>query len=122
MIAHAKNEYPNEACGILAGKTGNVEKAYKMANADKSPESYLMDPKEQFSVMKDMRKNDWELLGIYHSHVASPARPSATDIEMAFYPDAAYLIISLSDMDKPVIRSFSIKEGKFEEIKFEVER
>ena len=121
MIAHARAEFPNEACGIVAGRDFKAEKVYKMTNPDKSPESFSMDTKEQFKVMKEIRKNNWELLGIYHSHVASPARPSSRDIELAFYPDAEYLIISLSDRNKPVVRSFKITEGKVEEKELKIE-
>ena len=122
MFAHAKAEYPNEACGILAGRDKKAERVYKMTNQDKSPESYFMDSKEQFRVMKEIRKNGWELLGIYHSHIASPARPSQRDMDMAFYSDAVYLIISLSDWDNPAIKAFKIQEGKVEEEELKIDR
>lgn len=115
LVAQSKRELPNEACGILAGKNGKVEKVYKMTNADKSPATFFMDAKEQLKIMKEMRGLGLEMIGIYHSHVASPAYPSSHDVELAFYPDVSYLIISLKDNDNPSARSFKIKEGKIEE-------
>lgn len=121
ILKQSRKELPNEACGILAGEGGEVKKVYKMANVEKSPETYFMDAKEQLLVMKQMRNLGLEMVGIYHSHVASPARPSSHDIEMAFYPEASYVIVSFQDKDKPSIRSFKIREGVVteEEIKTE---
>lgn len=117
MIEQCIKEFPNEACGILAGKGGKVEKVYEMTNADKSAATFFMDAKEQFKVMKDIRSSGLEMVGIYHSHVASKAYPSSHDVEMAFYPEASYVIISLMDKDKPDVKSFKLKEGKIEEEK-----
>lgn len=121
IIAQCINEYPNEACGILAGKEAMVQKVYEMTNADKSPATYFMDAKEQFKVMKEIRNLGLEMLGIYHSHVASAAWPSAHDVELSFYPAASYAIVSLEDKNNPRIRSFKIKEGIIaeEEVKIE---
>ena len=121
IIEHSKKESPNEACGILAGRGQKVEKIYEMTNADKSPSSYFMDPKEQLKVTKEIRNQGLEMVGIYHSHVASPARPSARDIEMAFYPEAAYVIVSLADINNPGARAFRIVEGKVKEEELKIE-
>lgn len=121
IIRHCRNEFPNEACGILAGKEGNVQKIYEMVNMDKSPASYFMDAQEQFRVIKDIRKRGLEMVGIYHSHVASPAYPSIRDVELAFYPEVSYVIVSLKDKDSPDIRSFKIKEGKIAEEEVRIE-
>lgn len=115
MIAHSKAEYPNEACGILGGRDSHVLSIFRMSNADKSPSSFFMEPGEQLKIMKELRKNNMDMLGIYHSHVASRAYPSQRDVELAFYQDASYLIVSLEKMDSPDIRSFKIKSGKIEE-------
>ncbi|MBM3254205.1 MAG: M67 family metallopeptidase [Candidatus Omnitrophica bacterium] len=117
MIGHSKSECPNEACGILGGKGSKVLTIFKMTNTDKSPSSFFMDPKEQLKVMKELRKEDMEMFGIYHSHVASKAYPSQRDIALAFYPDISYLIVSLSDMDNPIICSYKIRDNKIEEEK-----
>jgi proteasome lid subunit RPN8/RPN11 len=120
IVAHARKEFPNEACGILAGRDGKVEKVYAMANIDKSPTTYFMEPKEQFRVFKEMRETGLELLGIYHSHASTRAYPSLHDVEMAFYPEALYLIISLEDFDSPDIRAFEIRDGKIKERDIEI--
>ncbi len=120
MIRHARREYPNEACGLLAGKDGRVEKVYGMTNADHSPVTYRLDPEEQYRAFTEIEEEGWELLAIYHSHSHSPAYPSATDLELAFYPDCFYLIISLADRDQPTIRAFRIVEGMIEEERVEI--
>ena len=120
LIQHAKEGYPNEACGILAGSAKDtVSVFYPMKNVDEASISYFMDPKEQLIVFKEMRQKKIEMHGIYHSHVASEAAPSQKDVRLAFYPEVSYLIVSLSDMKKPVLRSFRIVEEKVteEEIK-----
>lgn len=110
MIAQAKAAEPVEACGILAGKEGRVEKFYEMTNVDKSSTHFTMEPSEQFSVIKDARANGLELLAIYHSHPLTPARPSQEDIRYALTPGATYVILSLKN-DEPVIKGFTIENG-----------
>ena len=120
MIEHAKKDYPNEACGILAGKSGGlVSEFFPMTNLDNASISYFMDPKEQLKVFKRIRELGLEMSGIFHSHVASEAYPSQKDIRLAFYSEVSYLIVSLSDMKKPILRSFKIQNEKVaeEEIK-----
>jgi len=126
IVAHVKQEYPKEACGILAGKrTTNHElritKIYKMANISDNPETcYFMKPEEQLKVFKEIRQSGIEMLGIYHSHSSSLAYPSQRDCEMAFYPETDYVIISLKDYNNPEIRAFKIIEGKIKEEKIEI--
>ncbi len=122
MLLQCRKEFPNEACGILAGKEGRAQKVYAMVNVENSPSTFFMDAKEQLLVMKEMRSLGLEMVGIYHSHVASYAYPSAHDVEMAFYPDTAYVIVSLADKDSPGIRSFRIKEGKITEEEVKIEK
>jgi proteasome lid subunit RPN8/RPN11 len=122
IVNHTKQEYPKEACGILAGKITlnsdkhqlkTVTKVYKMTNVSESPETcYFMKPEEQLKVFKEMRDLNIEMLGIYHSHTMSIAYPSQRDCEMAFYPEASYIIISLKDFNNPKIRAFKIIEEK----------
>jgi proteasome lid subunit RPN8/RPN11 len=128
MIQHALAEHPNEACGLLAGKAcpeqgrrdGRVEKVYQMTNAEHSPVTYRLDPEEQYRAFMEIEEEGWELLAIYHSHSHSPAYPSATDLDLAFYPDCLYLIISLADRVRPVIRAFRIVEATIEEERVEI--
>jgi proteasome lid subunit RPN8/RPN11 len=108
MIAHAKGVYPQEACGFLAGKDGEAKYFIAIENMDHSTVTYTMDPKQQLKAFKRISGDGLELLGIFHSHVASSADPSQTDRQMAFYPDVSYLIVSLADMNKPDLRSFKI--------------
>ena len=110
MVTHAKSGYPNEACGLLAGDKKMVSEFYPMKNVDSSAISYFMDPKEQLLVFKEMRQRSLEMRGVFHSHVASEAYPSQKDVRLAFYPDVSYLIVSLSDLEKPVLRSFHIQD------------
>jgi len=110
MIQQAQAEHPNECCGLLAGKDGRVTQIYKMTNTQHSPVNYLMDPREQFAAFKDMRKREVELLAIYHSHPHTQAYPSKTDVRLAYYPEAAYLIMSLEDKAKPIVKSYRISQ------------
>jgi len=122
LIKHSKRESPDEVCGILAGKEGKVEKVYPMTNTDKSAKTFFMDPKEQLKVMKEIRNLGLEMAGIYHSHLETDAYPSAHDVELAFYPEASYVIVSIKDKDKPNIKSFKIdEEGKITEEDMRIE-
>lgn len=111
IIAQAREEVPNEACGLLAGAEGRVLKLYRARNADHSPVRYSIEAKELLGYIREIDAQGWDLLGIYHSHTHSEAYPSATDLELAFYPDSIYLIVSLRDPQHPVIRGFRILEG-----------
>ncbi len=119
IIDQARSEHPNEACGLLAGTNGAATKLYRMANAERSPVIYRMDPAEQLRVFNDIEDKGLDLVAIYHSHTRSPAYPSATDVQLAYYPEAVYLIVSLRDADSPDLRGFRILEGKVEEIELE---
>jgi len=120
MLEQAKAEAPIEACGILAGSRNRVEKLYKMKNADKSTAHFMMEPKEQFAVVKDIRSAGLQMLAIYHSHPETPARPSPKDIRLALTPDVTYVIISLQDLSSPVIRGFLIENGNVKEVPVEI--
>lgn len=119
ILEHAVKAAPNEACGLLGGtidgELKHVEKVYLLTNIDNSPEHFSMDPREQFGAVKDMRSNGWTLLGNFHSHPASPSRPSEEDKRLAFDPEASYLILSLADSGRPVLKSFRIKKDMVEE-------
>lgn len=115
IVEHGLREFPNEACGLVAGKDGEPVKVITMRNLDASPVSYRLDPKEQLHVFSEMDDEGWELLGIYHSHTHSEAYPSETDKRLAFYPESRYMILSLSDRESPVMRAFRIEDGEVEE-------
>ena len=115
MLTQAKAQAPIEACGILAGKDGTVEKLYKMRNANQSSDHFMMAPEEQFKVAKEIRSAGFEMLAIYHSHPASPARPSAEDIRLAFTPDIVYVIVSTQNTE-PAVKGFLIEDGNVSEV------
>lgn len=121
IVKHCLKEFPNEACGLLAGKEGRVEKLYETLNVDKSPESFLMEPNEQLKITKEIRNLGLEMIGIYHSHVASEAYPSEHDLQLAFYPEVSYAIVTLKDKNNPSIRSFKIVEGRISEEEVKIE-
>ena len=115
LVAHARAEYPNEACALLAGRDGAAERVYALPNAEASPTFYVVEPKAQLRAMTEMDDLGLDLVGIFHSHVATEAYPSRTDVELAAYPDAAYLILSLADRAAPVLRAFRIRDGQVDE-------
>ena len=115
ILVHARKGYPNEVCGLIAGKNGLVSRIFRTTNIDESSISYMMEPAEQFRAFKEMRVEGLELLAIYHSHPTSPAYPSQTDVRLAYYPEAAYLIASLQNVGAPVIKGFRILDGKITE-------
>jgi proteasome lid subunit RPN8/RPN11 len=103
IIAHARADAPNECCGIIAGNGGHATQLYRAINAAASPYRYEVDPKDLFRITKEIDAHDWEVTGIYHSHVATAARPSQTDVRLAYYPEAYYLLVSLGDPEKPEV-------------------
>jgi len=120
MVAHAREEAPLECCGILAGEGGEVRKLYRTTNVERSPVRYNVDPRELLRICREVEERGWEILGIYHSHTHTEAYPSATDINLAFWPDSVYLIISLRRPEAPEVRAFHIREGTVAEVKLEV--
>lgn len=113
IIEHAKRESPVEACGYLAAKDGIVSRYYDLTNIDHSEEHFSFDPKEQFAVVKDARAKGYEVCAVYHSHPATPARPSVEDIKLAYDPVISYVIVSLAGGQEDV-KSFKIAGGKAE--------
>lgn len=111
MIQHCKDGFPNEACGFLGGPPGSVERHYPLPNAAASPVYYRPGDKEMIAAVNDIDDRDLELVGIYHSHVASAPKPSPTDVREAHYPDSVYLIVSLMDMQAPDTKGYLIKKA-----------
>jgi proteasome lid subunit RPN8/RPN11 len=125
ILAHARAGLPNESCGLFAGEISGevktVKAVYCLKNTDASPEHFSMAPEDQFAVIKDIRKKGLTLLGNFHSHPATPARPSEEDIRLAFDPSLSYIIISLKDPE-PVLKSFIIRAGTASEEPVQVYR
>lgn len=116
ILAHCKEGLPNEACGLIGGtKDGgekHIKKVYLLTNIDESNEHFSTDPKEQLAAVKDMRANGYQLLGNFHSHPESPSRPSEEDKRLAYDSKVNYLILSLMDLENPVLNAFVIDEEK----------
>jgi [CysO sulfur-carrier protein]-S-L-cysteine hydrolase len=121
ILAHAREEAPNECCGLIGSRDGQAERVYRAANAEASPLRYGLDPQEQYGLMQEIEERGEELGAIYHSHTRSEAYPSQTDVNLAFYPDALYLIASIADPDNPVVRAFWIRDGAIDESELRVE-
>jgi proteasome lid subunit RPN8/RPN11 len=115
IVEQSLREFPNEACGVIAAEDGVPVKVFPMKNADASPVTYRLDPKEQLHVFNHIDEQGWELWAFYHSHTHSEAYPSETDRRLAFYPEARYILVSLADREKPVLRSFFMRDGEVEE-------
>jgi proteasome lid subunit RPN8/RPN11 len=121
MVAHCIQGLPNEACGFLGGRDGVAGRLYAMRNAAASPVFYRPDDRQMLAAMKDMDEQGLEVASIFHSHVATRAYPSPTDIREAHYPDAVYLIVSLQDRDKPNAAGFLIRKEDWRDATGEVE-
>ncbi|HEY8173716.1 MAG TPA: M67 family metallopeptidase [Dehalococcoidia bacterium] len=111
MIAHAREDAPNECCGIIAGKDGRATKLYRAINAEASPYRYSVDTKDLLRIHKAVDANDEDFLVIYHSHTHTEAYPSPTDVRLAAWPDAYYVLVSLMDEQNPVVRAFHIEDS-----------
>lgn len=122
MLDHARQDCPRECCGLLAGREGVITHAFPATNVASNPAtSYEIAPEEIFRCMREMRAARLELLGIYHSHPNGKNDPSPRDIELAYYPEAAYFIISpLAGSTRPA-RAFSILDGRVAELEIQVE-
>ncbi|MBI3330726.1 MAG: M67 family metallopeptidase [Candidatus Omnitrophica bacterium] len=109
VIAHCLRHHPKEACGYLAGRAdGVVQQVYPMTNVEDSSIGYSLDPKEQLQVERAMRQRGQRMVAVYHSHTASDAYPSSVDVSLAISPDISYVLVSLKDRARPVVRSFRI--------------
>ena len=113
LFEHAKTGLPEEVCGYLAGTGREIIRQFRLTNIDHSNEHFSFDPKEQFQVVREVRKLGLEILANYHSHPETPARPSHEDIRLAFDPNISYVIVSLV-AEVPDVKSYRIQNGKVE--------
>jgi proteasome lid subunit RPN8/RPN11 len=120
MIAHAKEEAPNECCGIIAGAGGRATKLYRAVNAEHSPYRYSVDPKDLLRIHREVDDQDWEFLVIYHSHTHTEAYPSPTDVRLAAWPEARYVLVSLMDEAAPAVRAYRIENSTVTEEPIEI--
>ena len=113
IVAHARKDHPDEACGVIAGPEGSdrPERFIPMENAERSPTFYRFDSQEQLRVWREMDDRDEEPVVIYHSHTATEAYPSRTDISYASEPNAHYVLVSTRDDEQAEFRSYRIVDG-----------
>ncbi|WP_078289011.1 M67 family metallopeptidase [Mycobacterium sp. D16R24] len=113
MVKHARADHPDEACGVLAGPEGSdrPERHVAMINAERSPTFYRFDSGEQLRVWREMDGADEVPVVVYHSHTATEAYPSRTDINLAAEPDAHYVLVSTRDPEQHELRSYRIIDG-----------
>ena len=117
IVAHVRADHPDEACGVLAGPAGSdrPERFIAMINAERSPTFYRFDSAEQFLLWREMDDHDEEPVVIYHSHTATEAYPSRTDISYASEPGAHYVLVSTRDENETEFRSYRIADGQVTE-------
>jgi proteasome lid subunit RPN8/RPN11 len=117
VVAHARRDHPDEACGVIAGPAGTDQatRFIPMENAERSPTFYRFDSMEQFQVWKEMDAREEEPVVIYHSHTATEAYPSRTDISLASEPAAHYVLVSTRHPETVEFRSFRIVDGEVTE-------
>jgi [CysO sulfur-carrier protein]-S-L-cysteine hydrolase len=126
MITHAREDHPDEACGVIVGSEGSdvATRLVRMINADRSPTFYRFDPQEQFELYKSMDAAGEEIVVVYHSHTSTEAYPSRTDIALAAEPQAHYVLVSTAESgasDGPVsVRSYRIVDGSVTEEEIDV--
>src|SRR5712692_4140731 len=120
MVEHVRRHWPEEACGLLAGKDGHVERVYLIENIRHSRTDYFMDPSQQVQAMLEMEAAGWELASIFHSHPAGPLWPSTTDVDRAYYHDAVYLILAPATAEEWQMRGFEINAGQVREVPIKI--
>jgi [CysO sulfur-carrier protein]-S-L-cysteine hydrolase len=120
IVAQARDEAPNECCGIVGTRDGRAVTVYPLRNAAASPLRYEIDPKDQLRVFEALDEAGLEIGAIYHSHTRSAPEPSQTDINLAFYPDAVYVIVGVA-REEDDVRAWRIVDGNVSESSLEVE-
>ena len=120
IIEHAREEAPNECCGMVATSNGRAVRVYQATNAAASPLRYEIEGAEQYRIQMEIEDAGYELGAIYHSHTRTEPYPSQTDINLAFYPDSLYLIVGLANAAEPLLRAFSIRDGQVSEAELDV--
>jgi proteasome lid subunit RPN8/RPN11 len=119
MVQHALQDAPDECCGMVATHDGAAVKLYRAENAAHSPLRYEIDGAEQYRIQMAIEDEGLDLGVIYHSHTRSAPYPSQTDINLAFYPDAMYVIVGVAG-EQPEVRAFQIRDGRVTETELKV--
>ena len=116
IVNHARSVYPQEACGLLIGHSPNAERFVATANVLASETAYEMDPAFLAATFRSLRTSGEQLVAIMHSHPRGPAEPSETDLQHAYYPQAAHIVVSLASLELPQVRGFRIIDGQAYEV------
>ena len=117
IVVHAREEAPNECCGLVSGREGTAVQVFPARNEMASPLAYNVHPQDLLRITSEIDDRGEELAAIYHSHTRSPAEPSQTDINLAAnWPDPVYLICSIAEPEKPVVRGWSLRDGAVAEV------
>jgi proteasome lid subunit RPN8/RPN11 len=121
MVAHAREDLPNECCGMIGGRDGAATRVVRVENAAASPLRYEMDPQGQFDGLKAIEDAGEELIGIYHSHTRSAAFPSQTDVnEAVMWPEQVYVIVSLENSEAPDVKAYDLADLKIADVELDV--
>ena len=121
MVAHAREDLPNECCGMIGGSDEEATLVIRVANSAASPLRYEMDPQEQYNALKAIEDGGDELLAIYHSHTKSAAYPSQTDVNQAVaWPEQIYVIVSLADEEAPDVKAYLLKDLRIADVEIDV--
>jgi proteasome lid subunit RPN8/RPN11 len=121
MVAHAREDLPNECCGMVGGRDGEATSVVRVENSAASPLRYEMDPQGQYDALKAIEDAGDQLLAIYHSHTKSAAYPSQTDVNQAIaWPEQVYVIVSLADRDAPDVKAYLLQEMKIADVELDV--
>jgi proteasome lid subunit RPN8/RPN11 len=121
MVAHAREDLPNECCGMIGGRNGEATSVVRVANSAASPLRYEMDPQGQFDALKSIEDGGDELLGIYHSHTKSAAYPSQTDVNQAVaWPEQVYVIVSLAEADAPDVKAYLLEDLRIADVEISI--
>ena len=121
MVAHAREDLPNECCGMIGGRDGEATEVIRVVNAAATPLRYEMDPQGQYDALKRIEDGGGELLAIYHSHTKSAAYPSQTDVNQAVaWPEQIYVIVSLADEEAPDVKAYLLRDLKIADVTLDV--
>ena len=119
ILAHAREDAPNECCGMIAARDGEAVRVYRAVNAAASPLRYEIDPQDQYRIEMEIEDAGLDLGAIYHSHTRSEPYPSQTDVNLAFHPHAMYVIVGVAG-EEPDVRAYRIVDGRIDAAGLEV--
>ncbi len=120
IVAHAREDAPDECCGMIASEDGRAVEVYRATNAAASPLRYEIDPQDQFRIEMTIDEAGLELGAIYHSHTRSAPYPSETDVNLAFHPHALYVIVGVAGPE-PEVRAYRIVDSAVQEVELTID-